>query len=196
MSGGGYRSTGHNGTAWSEDDIIFLEENWGKMKASKIGVHLGGRTKASVVGKAHRLGMPHLIAQPIKTKQPTDGLDRVSRRKQQQREYERRRREARKAGVPWTCRAPANTLTPLQSLIALANQLSKGEIAPMPPKKEKVVPRSARIVLGEMHQCSWPIGDPGTPSFKFCCEPAERGKSYCEEHRKIAYVPRPRERVW
>ena len=182
---------------WTPERCAELRALWGTMTGEKIGEAIFGVSgrKNAVVGQAHRMELP-LIAEAGKGRKPVEG---GTKRAQSKRAYQRRRREAAKAGIPWPVRSPTSTLpalTPLQSLIALANQLSKGEIAPMPPKKEKVVPRSARIVLGEMHQCAWPIGDPGTPGFKFCCEPAERGKSYCEVHRKIAYVPRPRERVW
>lgn len=36
--------------------------------------------------------------------------------------------------------------------------------------------------------CCWPIGDPGTPEFRFCGAPALSGKPYCAEHAAIAYV--------
>ncbi len=36
--------------------------------------------------------------------------------------------------------------------------------------------------------CCWPIGDPGTTSFRFCDEGAMAGKPYCAEHASLAYV--------
>ncbi len=36
--------------------------------------------------------------------------------------------------------------------------------------------------------CCWPIGDPGTPSFRFCDAEAASGKPYCAEHVQLAYV--------
>lgn len=36
--------------------------------------------------------------------------------------------------------------------------------------------------------CCWPIGDPGTPSFRFCDSEAASGKPYCAEHVSLAYV--------
>jgi antirestriction protein ArdC len=35
--------------------------------------------------------------------------------------------------------------------------------------------------------CCWPIGDPGTPSFRFCNAPNKAGKPYCPEHCVTAY---------
>lgn len=35
-------------------------------------------------------------------------------------------------------------------------------------------------------QCRWPIGDPQSDDFRFCCEPIPKGskKRYCEQHAK------------
>ena len=45
-------------------------------------------------------------------------------------------------------------------------------------------PRSAV----RMMPCCWPIGEPGTPAFRFCDEPATPGKPYCAAHVQLAYV--------
>lgn len=47
------------------------------------------------------------------------------------------------------------------------------------PTREKPV----RVVT-----CQWPIGEPGTRSFRFCDSASESGKPYCKEHAKLAYV--------
>ena len=36
-------------------------------------------------------------------------------------------------------------------------------------------------------QCSWPIGDPRHPDFRFCREPRRPGHPYCEEHNALAW---------
>ncbi|OYV87133.1 MAG: hypothetical protein B7Z64_02070 [Acidiphilium sp. 21-68-69] len=36
--------------------------------------------------------------------------------------------------------------------------------------------------------CCWPIGEPGTASFRFCGDPALANKPYCQPHAEIAYV--------
>jgi GcrA cell cycle regulator len=36
--------------------------------------------------------------------------------------------------------------------------------------------------------CCWPIGEPGTKSFRFCDSDATQGKPYCAEHAQLAYV--------
>jgi GcrA cell cycle regulator len=36
--------------------------------------------------------------------------------------------------------------------------------------------------------CCWPIGEPGTPEFRFCTGEAMSSKPYCAEHAAVAYV--------
>jgi len=36
--------------------------------------------------------------------------------------------------------------------------------------------------------CCWPLGEPGTPEFRFCAAEAMTGKPYCADHAAIAYV--------
>jgi GcrA cell cycle regulator len=36
--------------------------------------------------------------------------------------------------------------------------------------------------------CSWPLGEPGKPGFRFCDEPVMPGRQYCGPHCERAYV--------
>jgi GcrA cell cycle regulator len=36
--------------------------------------------------------------------------------------------------------------------------------------------------------CCWPIGEPRSKTFRFCDNGAITGKSYCEEHAKLAFI--------
>ena len=40
------------------------------------------------------------------------------------------------------------------------------------------------------HGCMWPIGDPKTPDFHFCGQPASPGRPYCSSHCQQAYQRR------
>ena len=186
------------GSQWSQDDDIFLRDSWGKVPASKIGEALGGRSKNSVLGRAHRLGLGHLIS-PYSPRKPVNS----DKRSTQKREYARARYAANKAGVPFTKQerqeavgaavgeCPTTTLPALEALRAIADEPFKHEVLVMPPTFVKPPPpRPSTFLKGG--ECCWPIGDPKSPDFKFCCEPTEFGKSYCRKHRKIAYVPRTR----
>ncbi|MBC7799894.1 MAG: GcrA cell cycle regulator, partial [Gemmatimonadaceae bacterium] len=58
---------------------------------------------------------------------------------------------------------------------------------PVPtPTVSQAVVRSFRR-LGT-RTCCWPIGDPGTPSFRFCDDGAMANKPYCAQHAALAYV--------
>ncbi len=43
--------------------------------------------------------------------------------------------------------------------------------------------RRSRVVA-----CCWPIGEPGSRSFRFCDAQSMAGKPYCETHAQLAYV--------
>ncbi len=38
--------------------------------------------------------------------------------------------------------------------------------------------------------CCWPIGEPRTPSFRYCDVPLTVRGDYCDEHHALAYLPR------
>jgi GcrA cell cycle regulator len=48
--------------------------------------------------------------------------------------------------------------------------------------------RQVTVRVGRNSVCCWPIGEPGTKSFRFCDAEATAGKPYCAEHAQIAYV--------
>jgi GcrA cell cycle regulator len=41
---------------------------------------------------------------------------------------------------------------------------------------------------GRLVACCWPIGEPGTRSFRFCDKESLPGKPYCSAHAALAYV--------
>lgn len=56
-----------------------------------------------------------------------------------------------------------------------------------------ISPPSSRP-FAKPRECQWPFGEPRTPEFRFCCEVAEEGRPYCEEHCAVAYQGYRRER--
>lgn len=59
---------------------------------------------------------------------------------------------------------------------------------PIPAPQPTKVVSPTREKLVRVITCQWPIGEPGTRSFRFCDSASESGKPYCKEHAKLAYV--------
>ncbi len=149
---------------WTDDIIMRLRELWSEgLSTAEIGRRLG-MSKNAVVGKAHRLDLP---SRPSPIRRGT-GEPRPRR--------------------PTVRRTPGPTLPPLESVRrsdavvphvgrAPAAQPSAPRLAPVPP------PRYGRVIT-----CCWPIGEPGTRSFRFCDTASVPGKPYCEAHAAVAYV--------
>jgi GcrA cell cycle regulator len=72
----------------------------------------------------------------------------------------------------------------LPSLEASAPAEPPPAARPAPVLRPVPVSRSS----GRTAACCWPIGEPGTSSFRFCDAEALGGKPYCAEHAQLAYV--------
>ena len=162
---------------WAEETITRLRELWTEgLSTAEIGRRLGV-SKNAVVGKAHRLDLP---ARPSPIRRDSEGA------------------------APRRCpprRLEGPTLPPLTSTAApppvvAAPPVRVAPVAPVvrpappvtaPPPRLQAVPPVPRP-YGRVVTCCWPIGEPGTRSFRFCDDPSEPGKPYCEEHAKLAYV--------
>ncbi|HUB13143.1 MAG TPA: GcrA family cell cycle regulator [Acetobacteraceae bacterium] len=174
---------------WADETISRLRELWSEgHSTAEIGRRLGV-SKNAVVGKAHRLDLP---ARPSPIRR--DG-----------------ERPPPRSGAPRRMAGP--TLPPLSSAALSTTPLSGGGMtAPafsvaaaavvLPPRAPAAIaPRPAasppRVALaaappsrpyGRVITCCWPIGEPGTRSFRFCDADSVPGKPYCEEHAQKAYV--------
>jgi GcrA cell cycle regulator len=150
---------------WTEEMIVRLRALWLEgHSTAEIGRRMAV-SKNAVVGKAHRLG---LAARPSPI-----------------------RREAGSAlarPLP-PRRAHGPTLPPLACAHGQGPDAAPAALAPAAPVPpavaavRPVAPRPPRAVA-----CCWPIGEPGTKSFRFCDEDAVSGKPYCAEHAQLAYV--------
>ena len=58
----------------------------------------------------------------------------------------------------------------------------------LPRTKQTTRMHSAPCSNGKVHECAWPIGEPGENGFHFCGQPtASLRKPYCAEHCETAY---------
>ncbi len=146
---------------WTEDAIALLKALWAEgHSTAEIGRRMG-ISKNAVVGKAHRLNLP---ARPSPIRRQ---------------EGEARPRPA----APRRVSGP--TLPPLSTPAPTAEPLPVAEIAAAPVLRQVSSPRPSG---GRVTTCCWPIGEPGTPSFRFCDHEALQGKPYCDSHAQLAYV--------
>ncbi len=151
---------------WTDDSINKLRALWAEgHSTAEIGRRMG-ISKNAVVGKAHRLT---LEARPSPIRR--DG-DKTPRRRQV--------RRVQGSTLPTLAAAltpmPADPPAPLR--------------APQPVERPAPVLRAvpAARPAGRITPCCWPIGEPGTRSFRFCDEASVGGKPYCEQHSALAYV--------
>ena len=146
---------------WNAETILRLQSLWSEgHSTAEIGRRMG-ITKNAVVGKAHRLTLPPRPS-PI------------------------RRERSRVVPRP-SVRISGSTLPPLpaSNVVPLITEPSRAEPAAVIPRPISAQPSrpNQRITA-----CCWPIGEPGTASFRFCDGDALGGKPYCLSHAQIAYV--------
>ncbi len=151
---------------WNDETIARLRELWAEgLSTAEIGRRMSV-SKNAVVGKAHRLNLPPRPS-PIRR----DGISVATR-----------------PGPPRRVTGP--TLPPLSAAV-------NAPAAPAPaPQAQRAAPPTARpapvravpYASSRMSTCCWPIGEPGTRSFRFCDADATHGKPYCGEHASLAYV--------
>jgi GcrA cell cycle regulator len=168
---------------WPDETIIRLRELWSEgHSTAEIGRRLGV-SKNAVVGKAHRLDLP---ARPSPIRREGD-------------------RPQHRSGPPRHFSGP--TLPPLTSTAIAIGGVAGNTVlapahtaAPLPPRPpvaaiQRPVQLPPRVVLpppprpyGRVITCCWPIGEPGTRSFRFCDAESVPGKPYCDQHAQLAYV--------
>jgi GcrA cell cycle regulator len=163
---------------WSDEIITRLRALWDEgHSTAEIGRRLGV-SKNAVVGKAHRLDLP---ARPSPIRRDGNGPS------------PRVRAPRRVAGPTLpplvsthggnSGQAPRPAMVSAQ-MRAYAPAAVPRPAPPPPVPRIQATPRPfARTVA-----CCWPIGEPGTKSFRFCDGDALLGKPYCQEHASLAYV--------
>lgn len=156
---------------WTVEAIERLRALWAEgHSTAEIGRRMG-ISKNAVVGKAHRLSLPARPS-PIRREVAAE-----------------RPPHAAPARLPRPVAViPRSTLPPIPATAPVAGA-SAGPAAPPAPMaspQPSVVRAFPRF--GSARSCCWPIGEPGTPDFRFCTAEAKPGKPYCTPHAAVAYV--------
>jgi GcrA cell cycle regulator len=159
---------------WAEETIVRLRTLWDEgLSTAEIGRRLGV-SKNTVVGKAHRLDLP---ARPSPIRRDGSGGG-----------APRRSAPRRVAGPTLPPLSSTSPLSGLASSPPVMPHLAVMSVKPVPaPPAARAAPPAPRP-YGRVVTCCWPLGEPGTRSFRFCDDPSEPGKPYCADHVKLAYV--------
>ncbi len=158
---------------WTDEVVARLRALWDEgHSTAEIGRRLA-ISKNSVIGKAHRLDLP---ARPSPIRREPGGP--------------RPPRPPRRLSGPTLPPFPVSrprpaTVAPPRP--AVDSPAPAPLPRPAPPARPVALP-PARPYSGRVTACCWPIGEPGTPSFRFCDADAIPGKPYCGTHAQIAYV--------
>lgn len=146
--------------AWSPEQIVTLTTMWnGGEVVSRIAAALssapGGRvTTSAVIGKAHRL---HLPGRPNPVRRGL-GINLKPKR----------------VSGPKISKAPKEP------------KVKKSTTAPSADSAELSAADHRRAFFMRLgtngHACTAPLGEPKTPEFKICDQPAVVGRSFCIDH--------------
>jgi GcrA cell cycle regulator len=165
---------------WSDETIEKLRVLWTEgLSTAEIGRRMG-ISKNAVVGKAHRL---LLTSRPSPIRRDVDGS-----------------RPQRPAGpkritgptLPSMAAISSGLGSPISPMSARAEPaivaLVAAEASPEPALRPVPAPRPLSAERRRAVTCCWPIGEPGTRSFRFCDDESVTGKPYCAAHVALAYV--------
>ncbi len=152
---------------WTDETIGKLRCLWAEgLSTAEIGRRMGV-SKNAVVGKAHRL---NLASRPSPIRRDGAGG---------------RRRQPRRTQGP-TLPALTASAAPMPAEAPRLSPRLDAHLVERSPPVLRAVP--AARPGGRVTPCCWPIGEPGTRSFRFCDDASVGGKPYCEEHAARAYV--------
>jgi hypothetical protein len=159
-------------TGWTDTRELVLIWAWGEGKsAAQIAAIIGGVSRNSAIGKAHRLGLTKgvhaTLAKPSAPRRQTGGF-----------------------GEPG--RTPAPRVNPRLAIAGNGAVFEKsGNDRPpreiIPARLEQ--PGKATLMSLTIDSCRWPIGEGA--GITFCGRKKREPGSYCAEHAAIAYRPHP-----
>lgn len=168
---------------WPQEDIVKLRALWDlELSTAEIGRRMG-RTKCSIVGKAHRLDL-EARPDPIKRDGPRSRIHRIHRAGAiTLPSFERWCAQC--GGILGAEQARFCAISCDLLYLAAHRPSARKPKAPLP-----LPPIVAPVPAGLRGKCCFPIGEPRAKNFRFCGDPTEPGKPYCGEHWRITHVPK------
>jgi hypothetical protein len=146
---------------WTKEDDEILRREWAEgMDSRQIALLLSeSRTKNSIIGRAHRLGLGIHSRAHARGKRPT---------------------REKKAGVIFT---PVSSTKPI-AIESLSPPLIVSGL-----HDEWLTWPAEPVERDNNNGCRWPVGEKALEDDFFCGMPKINGCSYCVEHKKRAYQP-------
>jgi GcrA cell cycle regulator len=167
---------------WDDETIRNLRDLWAQgLSTAEIGRRLSV-SKNAIVGKAHRLDLDARPS-PIRRDGPKPAAERTPAYPRMAGPTLPPLPSAGAAPVP----PPPSNVQPLRPApVTTPRRVSIAPVAAPPPRP--VMPAPSIQTRRPAPSCCWPIGEPGTKTFRFCDDASVPGKPYCDEHARIAYV--------
>jgi GcrA cell cycle regulator len=165
------RAQSHPGSPWPERDAQLLTKRAEGKSAGVIAEEMG-LSPGKVSGRLwrlKRLGQAPVIASPSARKPAILTPEAEARRVAKMKATKALQHADRRVAATRVRAGQAHAVKP--------------EIAAPPPRQAPLPVLAGRVVT-----CCWPIGEPGTSSFRFCGDPSEPGRPYCHDHVSVAYV--------
>ena len=157
-------------TLWSDAETARLKDLASKNPAPtyRVIAQLLGKTRNSVIGKAHRMGIYSAIGSGVRTDLPAK--NRAAYRK-----LSSDRASVRKV-----------RLLPIPDLQHAANK-NLADTAPIPLKD--AAGANLTIMTVSNRGCRWPYGSIEVGDFHYCGHPSVKDKSWCEFHKERVFHP-------
>jgi GcrA cell cycle regulator len=165
--------------AWTPAQIERLRAEWLDPAVRVTDMEeWSGRSAKAIHNKGRSIGLPcrtELRKQPMQA----TGAREIARERKAR--WRAQQQPKPKPAAPWTWRPNPKPVRRCKT---------------QPPNRSNKVSYALAIAArsandGRRLPCCWPIGEPGTPGFRFCEVPSPLGSPYCPEHRQAAYVPHP-----
>jgi GcrA cell cycle regulator len=169
---------------WDDETIRLLRDLWTQgHSTAEIGRRLCV-SKNAIVGKAHRLDL-EARPSPIRRDVVKPAVDRPAC-------YPRMGGQTlpplASANAPVLLPPSVSTnVQPLRTQVVLG-QRPNSPAPPAPLAPRPAMPAAPVQTRRSAPSCCWPIGEPGTKTFRFCDDVSMPGKPYCDEHARLAYV--------